>query len=671
MKKGNRDGFTLIEMLVTVTIFLVILFPFVTTYVVTGKINQDATYQKKATDVLKFAQEDIRTWDDDILETLSERIDSGVDKGKLRAWKYERDWNYTKVVNGEKETTKTSMYQILRDALDGKNTDMNIEGSGWQKGMDVYFTVEKKQEKSGSGSNVVYNDINVVNEEGSIDIRSGYDLSIRVVSDEEGTNIEGGKITGDMIKIIQRGKNVVSEQNNNSGSGYYLKVTLANSGAKYQLKKIPVRYIPLEKYDGEDTILFGGRKWLKVFSPTPGDVALMYAPEADVFDINMPFDANYSTGEIEYKRTAGGWSNLASYLNGQFYNSLAYSTVDKYYSSRSWIKKHTWQIGGLGAESSKTTTEYIGLLRYNEIGNISSGVRDYLSDSCNDLTYTLTPVNGSAMYLVSGDQENPKVERKIYPVIYLDKELYLDVEDSKLYEQTDEVLKQGGIIKPYGDTGADEIICQGSTMKMLVYFDNDLGEANLEGDYFEKVKLLVDVVDNRSTKTDDGLQIYTVNNKKRNNYDWLEVVDATRTTYGEGSGLARFKIIDSVKADVDAKTDATKWSDTGDNRNTSIKKVYRTKEYEVRVWAEYMATDEVSRVNPDDYVGKELPKNKHESLTLTVTVQKDDATFVYGSGKKEVDNMVDIYTNGFIEKLEKYYKIPTAKDIADFNQMFS
>ena len=142
-------------------------------------------------------------------------------------------------------------------------------------------------------------------------------------------------------------------------------MTLENGKSKYTLRRIPSEYMPLEKYNpaeknGEEMrILFGGRKWLRLFEPMPGDVALIYAPSL-IFRLQQPFDV---TGDVRFRRD-NGWDNVSSYLNRQFYNSLAYSTISKDYTNRSWIKKHGWQIGPQNQEGSEKVSEYVGLLRY-------------------------------------------------------------------------------------------------------------------------------------------------------------------------------------------------------------------------------------------------------------------------------------------------------------------
>lgn len=658
MKERRQAGFTLVEMLVAVVIFLIIVFPFVTTYVVTGKLNQDALYMKRATDIIKLAGEDIRTWNDDILEVLSDRVDDG----KLREWKYQKEWTIKHNVK-DKDTgyiqlkeDSTSMYEIFRRALDGeenfKDNDLKITGTDWQKGMDIYFTVEKIQEETTQiGGDTTYQDVNVVNEVSEVDIRKGYDLSIRVEKERENVSDATSPIV-DKIKISQNGKGIVKEMDNNGGRGYYLKVTLENGNSKYVLRKIPPEYVPLEKYtptekDGQEVrISFGGKDWLRVFEPTPGDVALMYAPK-DLFLINKPFDV---TGDVRFKRT-NGWDNIASYLNDQFYNSLAYSTTDLNYTSRSWMKKHTWQIGPKDQEYNETVSEYVGLLKYSEIERIRPSVSQYLLNSCSGMTYTLTPASSTGMYLMSYDQVTPENVYSIYPMIYLDRDLYIN-NDGKLYESTDAVLKNGEIV---GEGDEDEVTCEGSEVKVMVYFDNGLDEENLEGQYFEKVRLLVDVVDNRTNKTDSGLKIYTANNKKRGNYSWLEVRDVTRVMMEESNAnSARFKVIDTLKVEEDANTQSTEWGSS--TQNDSVKKAYITKEYQLNVWAEYMATDEHSYVNPNDYPDKsKLPKNKHEKLVLRVTTQKDKATFMYNG--VEIDNIADIASIGLLNKMKDYYRV--------------
>lgn len=644
MKKRSHGGFTLVDVLVAVAMFLVIVLPFLTMYLVTSKLNQDASYIKKATDVLKLAGEDIRTWNSDILEVLSDRVDGG----KLREWKYQKDWEITHNVgdDGHKELRKdkTSLYNIFRNALDGmenwKDEELSINGTEWQKGMDIYFTVEKIQTKTGSGASATYDDNDIAKEEGDIDLRTGYDLSIRVEKENDVPK----------IKISERGRDVVIDASNNNGSGYYLNVTLENSKSKYTLRRVPNGYTPLEKYVGVNKISFGGKKWLKVFEPTPGDVALMYAPE-DLFKIEQPFDVT-GNEEVRFNRDRG-WDNIASYLNNQFYNSLAYSTVTRNYTSRSWINKHTWQVGDIGAEESDRVAEYVGLLRYSEIDTIRDNVSEYLLSSCAGRAYTLTPSSTSGVYLVSKDQVSANSICNVYPVIYLDRDLYIKDDNTlaTLYESTDACLKNGDLVD------ASSITCAGSTMKVLVYFANDLEESNLEGEYFEKVRLLIDVVDNRTNKTDDGLVIYTANNKRRNKYNWLEARNATRAMMESTSAKsARFKIIDTLKVNEDASTDELKWSD--DTKDISIKKVYVGKEYEIRVWAEYMATDEHSNVNPDDYPDKrKLPKNKHEELVLRVTTSKDEPTFIRGDTGEEVDNILDIEEIGLVDKMRDYYRV--------------
>lgn len=647
MRERKSAGFTLVEMLVAVAIFLVIVLPFLTTYIVTGKLNQDSFYMKRATDIIKFAGEDIKTWNDDILEVLSERVDGG----KLREWKYQKNWTIEHALSGYSKD-KTSMYDIFRKALDGsedfKDDSVKIEGTNWQKGMDIYFTVEKMQTETKTGEVTTYADTNVVEEEADIDIRRGYDLTIRVEKEREDVSDSTSPLV-DKIKISQKDRDVVTQTSNNGGRGYYLKVTLENNKSKYTLRKIPDEYIPLEKYKGEEKISFGGKEWLKVFEPTPGDVALMYAPREDSFMIKKPFDV---TKDVRFDRNKG-WDNISSYLNRQFYNSLAYSTVDLNYTSRSWIKKHTWQIGEAGQEENEQVSEYVGLLRHSEVGSIRNNVEQYLLDKCSSNTYTLTPASNSAMYLVSNEQVSPESIYNIYPVIYLDRDLYIK-NDGGLYESTDAVLKNGEVVKI---DGADEVTCGGSDVNVLVYFDNGLDEENLEGEYFEKVRLLVDVVDNRTNKTDDGLKIYTANNKKRNNYSWLEVRNVTRVMMEDSNAKsARFRIIDTIKVDEDANNEDTKWSEA--TKDASVKKAYITKEYEIRVWAEYMATDEHSYVNPDDYPDKsKLPKKKHEELVLRVINEKDGATFVYGDTGEEVDNIADITKIGLVDKMKDYYRI--------------
>ncbi|MBP5427640.1 MAG: type II secretion system protein [Clostridiales bacterium] len=618
-RRRTKSGFTLIEVLVAAVIFLLILFPFLSTYVISNKINQNAFYIKKATDVVKNAQDDICTWDEDILDVLSRRTSD--DKT--------REWRYLDTQDNE------SMYESFRNMLD-KKEPLSINGKRFGDGMDIYFTVEKDG---------VYNYVEsaVLDKEGykvdnTDDIRSGYDLYIRV-----GKNLDDLDPYKNIIQIYQNSTNnskdgVVSYSTNNDGRGFYLKVTLNNDGtSNYTLREIPSEYKPLEKSETDDNIFFGGKKWLKVFRAMPGDVALMYAPDERVQYIQFPFDVE---GKSLYKREdqSKTWGNLASYLNSTFYNSLAYSTTTKYYTSKSWIKKHKWCIGPEENEAGIVTKENVGLLRRSEVERIKSNVKTYLERSCDNETYTLTPTyeDGGSIYTVGGIVMSPKTELNIFPVIYLDKDLYLK-DDGRLFDGTREELKNGNIVRP--NNGDDSVLC-GNNVRVMIYFDKDLEETNLEGKYFEKLRLLVDVVDNRSVTTDDGLIVYTVNNKKRDNYNWLNITDATRV-FDKATNTARFKVLENIDVNYDSNKDTTKddystnWTK---NKDVVIKKAFKVKGYKINVWAEYMSTDSYRYDNKF--------KDKHEELELYINKEKDNPTFDYskdsGSSFKETDNIIDI-----------------------------
>lgn len=581
MNRKRELGMTLVEVIVAMLIFLIIVFPFLTSYILSDKMNKQSYYMKRAIEVVDMAGNDIATWDYDILETICQKDDD------------KKEWKYLNTEGG------LSMYQAFRQLLDddAKNT-VDINGKPWGDNLDVYFKVEKEEEE-----NVVDTEVD--------DLRNGYDLFIRVED----------KIKMTYKQSSTSGDTTITENTNNNGRGYYIKVTLENNG-KYSLNvnRIPENYIPLEKVALGENILFGGLEWEKLFSPSSGDVALIYSPKKSVYELELPFDIKEGSPRFKRGNQDNTWGNIASYLNNEFYNSFAYNTYDgeNYKTDKNWIKKHVWNIGEKENDMSETTIENVGLLSYNELDMIENQLKSSLGNS-----YTLTPV-GNYVRTVSGNQVLPTTYLKVYPVIYLDKNLYCykDGSDCKLYDSTNSKLKNGSNILQLNGNG--------EMAKIMIYFDKSLKETNLEGKYFEKLRLLVEVEDKRSSQSNDGLMIYTINNKNVGNYSWLNINDATRRI-GESTNFHGFKLVDSIYLDKDSK------KVNGSDNN--LKKVFKVSGYKVTVWAEYLA--------PDEYrgIGNEYMK-KHEKLEIHINKEKDRPTFMYklltDSNYKETDNIRDV-----------------------------
>ena len=78
MNRKNEAGFTIVEVILAMVIALVIVFPFMTSYILSTKINTNADFMKRATDAVEIAQKDISTWDDDVLESISSTYDEDV-----------------------------------------------------------------------------------------------------------------------------------------------------------------------------------------------------------------------------------------------------------------------------------------------------------------------------------------------------------------------------------------------------------------------------------------------------------------------------------------------------------------------------------------------------------------------------------------------------------------
>ena len=585
MNRKRELGFTLVEVLIAMVIFLIIVFPFLSSYIVSERMNRQSFYMKRAIEAVDMAGNDISTWDQDILETICQKDDD------------KKEWKYLNTEGG------LSMYQAFRKLLDDDTVDtLDINGKQWGDNLDVYFKVEED-----NGENI--------SEDESDELRSDYDLRIRVE---------------DKIRMIYKASassndTTVTENTDNNGSGYYLKVTLDNNGKySFVVRRIPDDYKPLEKIDLGNKILFGGRRWEKLFKASAGDVALIYAPENESYELQLPFDISDSTPRFKRGNQDSTWGNIASYLNNEFYNSLVYSTYEgeNYNTNRNWIKKHTWNIGERDNDTLETTVENVGLLSYNELSFVENQIESRLGNS-----YTLTP-QGNLVRTVSGNTVLPTTYLNVYPVIYLDKDLYCDTSDLeyKLYDGTSDKLKSG--------TKIVEFTVSGDTPKALIYFDKNLKATNLEGEYFEKLRLLVEVEDKRTSSSSDGLTIYTINNRNVGNYSWLSINDATRKFLGDDN-LKGFRLIDSIYLENDSKKA---------NSDSNLKKVFIVNGYKVTVWAEYMAPDEY-RYNKDSGTVSEYMKEQ-ERLEIHINKEKDRPTFWYKSKDeteyKETNNIRDV-----------------------------
>lgn len=584
MNRKNNGGFTLVEVLAAMLIFLVIVFPFLSAYIMSGKMNRQSFYMKRAVEVVDMAGNDISNWDYDILETICQKDDNKV------------EWKYLNT------TGELSMYEAFRQLLDDDDKEeIDIKGKAWGDNLDIYFKVEKEDDT---------NNFQTVEDD---ELRGDYNFILRVEQDG--------------MRIIGNSESYDTNYNNNDGRGYYLKVTLNNGSYSCKFREIPNDYMPLEKINDDNRILFGGKEWKKLFLSSPGDVALIYCP-SEAYQLEFPFDTE---GNTVFRRGSQeeSWGNIASYLNNEFYNSLIYNTNDRgenYKTSKEWIKKHVWNIGDVNNEVSDQTTEYVGLLSYSELSMIKSSVSAYLYDEDMD-SYTLTPSSIGTNIKTLRGEASPTTILRVNPVIYLDKNLYCcdDEENYRLYDCTSKELKEGSVINT---TDGNK-----SQMKMMIYFDKSLSEDN--SDFFEKLRLLVDVEDNRSTKTNDGLVIYTINNKKVGNYSWLNVIDATRRLGTDNGDYRGFRLIDSVYLDKDYKEYKK------DNEDTNLRKVFSVNGYKVTVWAEYL--------NPDEYRGSEENEylNEHEKLEIHINKEKDRPTFEYkkitdtDDKYNEVDNIRD------------------------------
>ena len=703
MNRKNEAGFTIVEVILAMVIALVIVFPFMTSYILSTKINTNADFMKRATDAVEIAQKDISTWDDDVLESISSTYDEDVvvtflksltgaeiknlrdtlrtsdfealqgtwttenintlqndtnttilknlitnaNKNALVAFAYridtttlttlartknysiEKEWSYLNTKNTE------SMYSAFRKLLDGVVANIDIPGEAWGQGLDVKFKVEKDldyEDVTNKNTNTDLASLKKVEGGNSsdpniykrgFDYRNGYDLYIRVKKDGiEFENSSGKKIVkkNNLGNLVDGNSNPVDDD-----AGYYLSIDLASGSTSYNLRRIPSTYKVLEKWNAtaNDKIMFGGIEWVKIFTPTAGDVALMYYPRGLEF-IKKAFDVSgTTTPRFKRDESTNSWANIAAYLNEDFYNSLTYNEYaggENYYSNKKWLKKHTWLTGETSNLSATTAYEYIGLLNANETSKLKTDIKSANWFSGRNV-YTLTP-NGSNVYVYSGtlQNSNPATEQYIFPIIYLDKDLYCKVHPGNsgyymLYEPQDTKLRDAVV-----SSGTSILSKSGASKELgvLVQFDDDLTEKNLKGDYFEKIRLLVNVNYNSGvTKDVNRVVIYTVNNRNVGNYSWLNLINANKTT--------EFKVVDSAYMEEEF--------DNTYSINDSVKRIFKVNGYKITAWAEYMAADEY-RGTPT------AKKNIHEKLTLYINKEKEIPTFrtIINSKNRDEDN---------------------------------
>ena len=196
MNKKSEAGFSLIEVIVALVILMVIVFPFMTSYTVSTKLNAQSDLMKRATDAVELAQKDIRTWDEDVLEALANS---------------NKEWAYLNTKNND------TLYSAFRRLLDD-NTIISLDNPGepWGEGLDVKFKVEKDLDYEDVTNQTAITDLASLKNVENDDFRKGYNLYIRVAKD-------GIKFYNDST--------IVTNTNNNDGRGYYMDITLGNASS--------------------------------------------------------------------------------------------------------------------------------------------------------------------------------------------------------------------------------------------------------------------------------------------------------------------------------------------------------------------------------------------------------------------------------------------------------